>query len=222
MANLLHIETATKVCSVALSKNDKLIDCLEVHEADFSHSEKLNLLILELLDKTGLTFKDIDAIAVSGGPGSYTGLRIGVSSAKGICFACDIPLISVNTLEALAHQVNIASGMKIPMIDARRMEVYTSFYDINNQEVKKQHNLIVEEHSFDELNDYPIYLFGNGSNKLKDILVNKVNINFIDDIECTAKSMISLAYTKFSDKDFVDVAYYEPNYGKEFYTTAKI
>lgn len=220
MGLILNIETATKVCSVAIGKEGNLVDFIEVNDSDYSHSEKLNVFIIELLERNKLTLSNFDAIAISEGPGSYTGLRIGTSTAKGICYSLDIPLISVNTLSELCELAPIETGTKIPMIDARRMEVYTAFYSADNTIITPQHNLIVNEDSFKDLGE--VYLFGNGADKFKELFKNNSNINFIDDIICSAKGMIKLSEEKFQTKSFEDVAYFEPNYGKEFYTTAKV
>lgn len=220
MGLILNIETATKVCSVAIGKEGNLIDFIEVNDSDYSHSEKLNVFIIELLERNTLTLSDFDAIAISEGPGSYTGLRIGTSTAKGICYSLDIPLISINTLSELCELALVQSGTKIPMIDARRMEVYTAFYSADNQITTPQHNLIVNEDSFNDLGE--VYLFGNGADKFKELFKNKSKINFIDGIICSAKGMVKLSEEKFQAKSFEDVAYFEPNYGKEFYTTAKV
>ena len=214
MAIILNIETSTKVCSVALAKNKEVIDLIEHEDDNYSHSEKLNLFILELLEKNNLSFDDLDAVAISEGPGSYTGLRIGVSTAKGICYSKDIPLISVNTLEALCKLVSIEAGYK-------RMEVFMSVLTKNDEIHQEQTNEIISEDSFETFGDDVLYLFGNGAFKLKKLFSTRSNIHFIDNIKCSAKGMVHIAYQKFLTKDFVDTAYFEPNYGKEFYTTAK-
>lgn len=221
MSYILHIETATKVCSVALSKGNELLNILEFHDENYSHSEKLNLLIIDLLKESQIDFKQLAAVAISSGPGSYTGLRIGASTAKGICYGLEIPLIAVNTLATLCEMTTIDKGIKVPMIDARRMEVFTAIYNQQNELIKPDYNLIVDENSFSDYQE-PIYLFGNGASKLKEILNHNSNIHFLDHVKCSAKGMIKLASQKFIENDFVDVAYFEPNYGKEFYTTMKV
>ncbi len=217
MALILNIETATKVCSIALGKEGKTLDFIDINEDEYSHSEKLNLSIIELLKKNNLTFDKLDSVAISSGPGSYTGLRIGTSSAKGFCYGKDLPLIAVNTLEALCHLALIESGTKIPVIDARRMEVFGAVFSGDNQRIKKDFNLVIDENSFSEIEGEK-YLFGNGAHKLKEILTNNSSIHFIDNIVCSARGMLKVAEKKFNTKDFEDVAYFEPNYGKEFYT----
>ena len=217
MALILNIETATKVCSIALGKNGALVDFIDIKEDNYSHSEKLNLSIIELLEKNKLTFNELDAIAVSMGPGSYTGLRIGTSTAKGFCYGKDIPLIAVNTLEALCYQIKLDEGLKIPLIDARRMEVFGGVYSSENKIVEENFNLVIDENSFSETNEKK-FLFGNGADKLKEILEENETVEFIDDIFCTARGMVEISERKFNNQEFEDVAYFEPNYGKEFYT----
>ena len=221
MALILNIETATKVCSIALGQNGNLMDYKDLNEANFSHAEKLNLLIVDLLAKNNLKLSEIDAVAISEGPGSYTGLRIGTSTAKGICYGLDIPLVSVNTLESLSNLVKIKDGIKKPMIDARRMEVFTADFDINNNPVSENTNLIVEENSFDNYKE-TLHLFGNGSDKLKELLSINQNIKFISDIECSARGMVTISEKKFNENNFADVAYFVPDYGKEFYTNVVV
>lgn len=217
MAIILSIETATKVCSIALGKDGDLLDFTDILEDEYSHSEKLNLSIIELLGKSKITFDELDAIAISSGPGSYTGLRIGSSSAKGFCYGKNIPLIGINTLEAMCFLAPISSGTKIPVIDARRMEVFGSVFSSENQRLQEDFNLVVDENSFKEIEGEK-YLFGNGAEKLKEVVKNNSNIHFIDNIHCSARGMIALAEQKYIENDFEDVAYFEPNYGKEFYT----
>jgi tRNA threonylcarbamoyladenosine biosynthesis protein TsaB len=217
MALILNIETATKVCSIAIGKDGKTIDFIDILEDEYSHSEKLNLSIVELFERNNLTFDNLDAIAISSGPGSYTGLRIGTSSAKGFCYGKDLPLISVNTLEELCHLTSIESGIKIPLIDARRMEVFGAVFSANNERVQEDFNLVIDETTFYEIEGEK-YLFGNGANKLKEVLANNASIHFIDNIHCSATGMVSVSEEKYNNKNFEDVAYFEPNYGKEFYS----
>ncbi|MEN8929415.1 MAG: tRNA (adenosine(37)-N6)-threonylcarbamoyltransferase complex dimerization subunit type 1 TsaB [Flavobacteriales bacterium] len=219
MGLILNIETATKVCSIALGKEGELIDFIDILEDGYSHSEKLNLSIVDLMKRNKLSINDLDAIAVSEGPGSYTGLRIGTASAKGFCYGKDIPLIAVNTLEALGNMAQIENGVKIPLIDARRMEVFGGVFGINNEEITHSFNYVIEEDSFDHIKVNK-YFFGNGAEKLKEVFVNKEGYNFIDNIECSARGMVEVSERKFNTKEFTDTAYFEPNYGKEFYTTA--
>lgn len=222
MALILNIETSTKVCSVALGLDGELKDIEEFHDESYSHAEKLNLMILDLLDRNQIKFEALDAIAISEGPGSYTGLRIGTSTAKGICYAADKPLIGINTLDALCNQVSISKGLKIPMIDARRMEVFSATYNESNKLIEEQSNNIITPDYFDAYKDQDLVIFGNGSNKLAELIAQYPNISLVNDIACSAKGMISLADEKFNLESFADTAYFEPNYGKEFYTTAKV
>lgn len=222
MAYILHIETATTVCSVALSENDRIIFSKELDEG-FTHAENLHLFIQEGLKKTNIESKDLAAVAVSKGPGSYTGLRIGVSSAKGLAYALSIPLISVDTLQVMA---SMAFGkvkheaFYCPMIDARRMEVYTNVYDQFLKTQSETRALIVDENSIESFKQYPtIYFFGDGMPKCKDLLSTLTNAHFIEDIKPSATYMVKLAYSKFVSKAFEDVAYFEPFYLKDFMIT---
>ena len=216
---ILNLETATKNCSVSLSKDGKLIALKEICEANFSHAEKLHDFIQDTLDDNKLKMEDLSAVAISKGPGSYTGLRIGVSSAKGLCFALDIPLISVLTLEALAHAVNVESGYIIPLLDARRQEVYTAIFDANYNPIKETYNYILNKNSFSEyLDKEKVTFLGDGAKKTSEI-INHENAIFLDDYFPSSKEMITISYNKFINKDFEDVAYFEPFYLKDFYVT---
>ena len=151
MPIILNIETATKNCSVAIAKEGKTIAFREIAEQNFSHAEKLHVFIAELLSENQLQFSNLNAVAVSQGPGSYTGLRIGVSSAKGFCYALNIPMIAIDTLQLLAKQIQIEDGIIIPMIDARRMEVFSAFYDKNYQQIRNTQAEIIDETSYQEI-----------------------------------------------------------------------
>ena len=215
MAYILNIETATKNCSVALALDGKTILCKEISELGFSHAEKLHVFIDEIITSTKLSFTDIDAIAVSSGPGSYTGLRIGVSAAKGLSFALNIPLISVDTLTSLAHQVAFDDGLIVPMIDARRMEVYSAVFDSNKKKIRKVEAQILEENSFDDF-DERIYFIGDANEKAK-LVLTKPNYIFLDTIIYpSANDMSAISYQKFKENTFEDVAYFEPYYLKDF------
>jgi len=216
---ILNLETATKNCSVSLAKNGEVIALKELCEAHFSHAEKLHLFIKEVLMESALEFKDLSAIAISKGPGSYTGLRIGVSSAKGLCFALDIPLISIPTLEALAHATTIKDGFIIPMLDARRQEVFTAVFDSKYKMVKETYNYILDENSYSTyLNNSKVVFIGDGVSKTKEIIHHK-NAVFLEGYFPSAKEMASLSFIKFKDKYFEDVAYFEPFYLKDFHVT---
>ncbi|WP_372472942.1 tRNA (adenosine(37)-N6)-threonylcarbamoyltransferase complex dimerization subunit type 1 TsaB [Capnocytophaga sp. ARDL2] len=216
---ILHIETATKKCSVALAKNGELIVLREILEEKFNHAEKLHVLFEELFQEAQISWKELSAISVSKGPGSYTGLRIGVSSAKGLCYALNIPLISVNTLEIIARQLQVAEGEQIvSMIDARRMEVFAAIYDNQYNEIKPTYAWIVEENPFSE----GIYhLVGDGAMKCQNILKGE-NIHYYLEIQHpSAKEMVQISYQKYLNKIFEDVAYFEPFYLKDFHLTQK-
>lgn len=227
MTTILSIETSTTVCSVAIHTNGNCIDKIEISEQN-AHSSKLTVLIEDILNKNSLQVSDLQAVAISEGPGSYTGLRIGVSVAKGLCYACNLPLIAVNTLQALALTCTevIETKTKIqknaiimPMIDARRMEVYTSKWDCNNIVVENTKALIITENTLDEFNkDNQYYICGDGSEKTKSLL-NADNIVFIENITSSADSIGKLAYQLFLHNTFADVAYFEPFYLKEFQAT---
>lgn len=222
MAKLLLLETATQVCSVALADGDQLLALKESESAN-SHSSLLTTFIDEVVTEGGMKLKDLDAIVVSKGPGSYTGLRIGVSSAKGLCYSLEKPLIAVNTLQSLA--VGMRNKVKpeaenilfCPMIDARRMEVYTAFFDAENKEIEATSAKIIDENSFaDLLKIHQIYFGGDGAEKCKAVLSQNKNAIFINDFRISAKDMIEIAVAKFEQNQFEDVAYFEPYYLKDF------
>lgn len=215
MTYILNIETATKNCSVSLAKNGETILCREVAEQGYSHAEKLHVFIEEILRKTDTTVQDLKAIAVSKGPGSYTGLRIGVSTAKGLCYALGIPLISVDTLQVLANKVSIEKGLIIPMIDARRMEVYSAVFDNRHNKIMEVQAEILTEKSYAEITE-PVYFIGDCQEKCKTVL-SKGNFHFLPEIVFpSANEMSTLSYDKFVKNDFEDVAYFEPFYLKDF------
>lgn len=216
MAIILNIETSTTNCSVSLSKQGETFALLEDNSKNYSHAERLHVFIERLLAENKIEAKQIAAIAVSKGPGSYTGLRIGVSAAKGLCFALDIPLISVSTLEALAHQVTIEKGFIVPMLDARRMEVYSAVFDENYKEIRQVEAQVLEIDSFSEYFEKDnVYFVGNGVEKSKTIMHHK-NAHFIDDKLPSANEMSQIAYYKYKISDTEDVAYFEPYYLKDF------
>ena len=222
MTKILYIETATKVCSVALSENGKFIALRESKVAN-SHAEMLTLFMEEMMKEVGWAYKDVDAVAVSMGPGSYTGLRIGVSSAKGLCYSLEKPLISVSTLQAMANgmvKMIDKTEEKIlfcPMIDARRMEVYSAIFDKENKEIRKIEAQIIDKNSFSEyLKDHIVYFAGDGAEKCKEFLANKPNARFLDDFQISTKYMIEIATPKYMQNQFEDVAYFEPYYLKDF------
>lgn len=218
MSYILNIETATKNCSVALAKEGKTILCKEIAEEGYSHAERLHVFIEEIVKEAGITFSDLAAIAVSQGPGSYTGLRIGVSAAKGLCYALGIPLIAVDTLQTLASQITVSDGLIIPMIDARRMEVYSAVFDVNHQNKRVIQAEIIDENSFQGY-DETLYFIGDCAAKCKSVLT-KDNFVFLENIKYpSAKEMSILSYEKYKISDTVDVAYFEPYYLKDFMIT---
>ena len=218
MTYILNLETATKNCSVSISQHGKTILCKEIAESGYSHAERLHVFIEECLKESNITFKDLSAIAVSQGPGSYTGLRIGVSTAKGLCFALDLPLIAIDTLQVLASQLTITEGVIIPMIDARRMEVYSAIYNSNYEKTREVQAQILTENSFLEIAD-TIHFVGDCSEKAKTVLTNSNFIFHEEIVYPSANEMSELSFKKFQDSNFEDVAYFEPYYLKDFMTT---
>ena len=222
---ILCLETATPSCSVALVHNGEVLACEEDPKGQ-NHSEKITLFIDSVMKKASISYDQLDAVAVSMGPGSYTGLRIGVSTAKGICYAVSKPLIAVETLEAMAYggKVVISSErserrnlLLIPAIDARRMEVYAAIFDENVNKIMDTEAVIIDESSFADLKkDHHIYLFGDGADKCAEIFADDDKITVIKDFYCSAKYMNTIAQQKFNNSEFVDVAYFEPFYLKDF------
>jgi tRNA threonylcarbamoyladenosine biosynthesis protein TsaB len=225
MATILQIETATQVCSVAVSVNGKTI-ALKEETAQNIHAASVTLFIEEVIKTANLKFTDLDAIAVSKGPGSYTGLRIGVSTAKGLCFALDKPLIAINTLQMMANgflkQHPNYGGLICPMIDARRMEVFTAVYNNKLNEVEDVNAKIIDEKSFVlELDSNFVTFIGDGAAKCEPVLGHQ-NAHFSADNFNSAANMSSMANTAFENGYFEDVAYFEPFYLKDFvFTTPK-
>ena len=223
MPVLLSIETSTQVCSVALHKGATLLAEFKIAE-EKSHSKLLTHFIDTIVKDCGIELEEVDAFAVSKGPGSFTGLRIGVSTVKGLCFAIDKPLIAVNTLEAMAWNVNNLNPDKhyvCPMLDARRMEVYSAILNAESKFIKETEAVIVDEDSFkDVLENHKIIFCGNGMPKCKNTLEKHHNALFMDNINPLASSIGALAYSKFLKKEFENLAYFEPFYLKDFYTKA--
>lgn len=222
MATILQIETATQVCSAAIAHDGKTIALKELM-ANNIHAGSLTLFIKEAMDSTGLQFEDLDAIAVSMGPGSYTGLRIGVSTAKGLCFALDKPLIAIPTLQMMAQGFMLQNpdynGLICAMIDARRMEVFTSIYDNGLKTVSPVSAKIIDEQSFaEELNNNTITFIGNGAAKCADVLKQE-NARFSELNFNSASYMSKLAHEAYESSGFEDVAYFEPFYLKDFVLT---
>lgn len=216
MAIILCLETSSTNCSVAIGVDGEVVSLREEHNLKYSHAEKLHVFIDVVLKQANFDFSNLDAVAVSKGPGSYTGLRIGVSAAKGLCFALDIPLISIPTLEVLMQDVKPSTGFIIPLIDARRLEVYSAVFDSNTKQLRETRAEIVKENSFLEYLDQRSTIFiGDGVLKFKNICHHR-NAVFMDSKLPSAKNMIHLAQTKYKIGDIEDVAYFEPFYLKEF------
>ena len=225
---ILQIETATASCSVALSNNGKVIADKQATGRNL-HAGMITLFIEEVLGTAGITYANLDAIAVSCGPGSYTGLRIGVSTAKGLCFALDKPLIAIETLTAMAHGVigmdeyRSNPGLVLcPMIDARRMEVYTAFFNMKGERLQETAAAIVDENSFEEiLNNNEVLFFGDGAEKCFNVLKGDSNARYLPGFENSAAHLTQLAQQKFAAGQFEDVAYFEPYYLKDFIAGGK-
>ncbi|MDP1803281.1 MAG: tRNA (adenosine(37)-N6)-threonylcarbamoyltransferase complex dimerization subunit type 1 TsaB [Bacteroidota bacterium] len=224
MAFILNIETSTTVCSVSLSKNGELISFKEINDG-FTHAENLHVFIEEVLKTATVSIKELNAVAISKGPGSYTGLRIGVSAAKGLAFSLNIPLIALDTLQIMTNSAlikNESNAVYCPMIDARRMEIYTAVYDKDLKQLKETEALIVDENSIQPFSEFEkIYFFGDGMQKCKEVLSTIKSANFIDAILPSAKNMCDLSYKKYLEKQFEDVAYFEPFYLKDFLILTK-
>ena len=220
---ILCLETATPTCSVALNDGLRTVALREC-KGQNAHSEKITVFIREVLEEAGVGYGQLDAVAVSQGPGSYTGLRIGVSTAKGVCYAAGLPLMAVDTLHAMAYGMRdrlgdeLQSGdLLVPMIDARRMEVYCAVFDASLQPVKGTEALVVDGHSFDTLLDgHRIWLFGDGAPKLHGLFDGTDGIRIVDDFAPSAAFMAALSDQALKAKSFVDLAYFEPFYLKDF------
>jgi len=213
---ILNIETATTNCSVSLSKNGETLVLKEDYDEGYSHAERLHIYIDAVLKEANISQSQIDAIAISKGPGSYTGLRIGVSAAKGLCYALNKPLISIPTLESLAHQIKCEDGVIIPMLDARRMEVYSAIFDSDYNQIRETQAQILNEDSFkDYLAEGNVYFIGNGVEKTK-TLITHPNAVFIEGKLPSSNEISLLAYNKYKISDIEDAAYFEPYYLKDF------
>jgi tRNA threonylcarbamoyladenosine biosynthesis protein TsaB len=225
MPLLLALETSTTVCSIALYKDQQLLGASEL-QIEKSHSSHITVMVSQLVENCGATLQDLSAVAVSGGPGSYTGLRIGTSTAKGLCYSLDIPLLEVSTLYGLAAQVisitpNPERYLFCPMLDARRMEVYTCLLTHELQEVEPIAPVVLEEQTFEaRLKEQPIIFFGSGAAKLKGMVGAAANALFVDGVLPSAKTIGALALPKYKQQAFEDVAYYEPFYLKDVYITS--
>lgn len=216
MGLILNLETATKTCSVSLAQDGKELATINHTAENYSHAEKLNGIIQEVMEKANRQLADLDAIAVSEGPGSYTGLRIGTSTAKGLCFALDIPLIAVNSLKALAQSKAGADMLICPMFDARRMEVYAAIFDSQMNVLQPTKAIVIDDATFlDFLQKEPVCFIGPGAEKCRSTVVHE---NAIFDLETavSASGMIPFTEEKFQQNDLEDLAYFEPFYLKDF------
>jgi tRNA threonylcarbamoyladenosine biosynthesis protein TsaB len=231
---ILAIDTSTPICSVSLARGERVVSTIDESEEN-SHASKLTIHIQQLFEGTAFSFKDLNAIAVAKGPGSYTGLRIGVSTAKGLCYALDIPLIAINSLEALAtgyaqqHQLPEGTFLS-PMFDARRMEVYRSIYAVSSEEstgpnrlkrIAETEAVIIDDSAFDNYKDKAenIILFGSGANKLGEVFSNDAKVEIHFDFHSSAKYLATAAHQAYLSGDFEDLAYFEPLYLKDFIPT---
>jgi tRNA threonylcarbamoyladenosine biosynthesis protein TsaB len=220
MALILAIDTSTKVCSIALHQDGFEIGHQAYH-LQKSHSSLLPVVIKQLLENVDLAFANIDAVAVSAGPGSYTGLRIGTSTAKGLCFGLNVPLISFDSLDsmfAVVKDIVTPDTLICPMIDARRMEVFCNLRAANGSLIWASQPLILEPNSFDAFDDSPLLLIGDGAEKCKDFFAHKANIRFQSEIFPNAFSVGKMLEAKFENQQFEDLAYFEPEYLKEYRT----
>lgn len=222
MGVLLNLETSSTNCSVCVAKDGEILVMRELNSANYSHAEKLHIFIEEVLQEASLKMEDLEAVAVSKGPGSYTGLRIGVSAAKGLCYALGIPLISVSTLKSMASQVKIKKDeVLIPVLDARRMEVYSSVFDAELNEVRETKAEVIDENSFQEyINEKHVHFLGSGAEKIKELFPLET-ISYHCEVVPSAKDMAAISSDKYNIADFEDVAYFEPYYLKDFVMQTK-
>ncbi|MEJ2584421.1 MAG: tRNA (adenosine(37)-N6)-threonylcarbamoyltransferase complex dimerization subunit type 1 TsaB [Robiginitalea sp.] len=221
MARIINLETASTNCSVSIYEGRKLIALREDPSPEYTHGELLHVFMEEALEEAGLKATDLHAVAVSKGPGSYTGLRIGVAAAKGLCFALDLPLIAVPTLESMATQLEIESGVLIPMLDARRMEVYAAVFNSSRKEVAPTRAEIITEDSFASWAAAgPVHVLGNGAQKCREVLRHP-NFRFHTEIQPSARELGLLAADRYKKGQIEDLAYFEPFYLKDFIATKK-
>ena len=225
MSLILSIETSTRACSVALHKEDQLLSSADLYQMQ-SHSVMLTTMIENVLKMAGVEKEALDAIALAKGPGSFTGLRIGVSTAKALGFALQIPLIGIDSLKAMAYdlsQTNTGDFLFCPMIDARRMEVYCALFDNKLNTIEETQAKIIDENSFgDYLKSHKTIFFGDGAAKCKNQLGKSENAFFVDDFQPKARSIGQLAFERFKNQEFEDLAYFEPYYLKDFVNNTKV
>ena len=219
---ILHIETSSKNCSVAISDGEALLCLCEEVSENYKQSESLHSFVEWALEGAEISIKDIDAVCLGKGPGSYTGLRIGAASAKGFCYGLKIPLIAVNSLEIMIEPfLNQNYDFVIPLVDARRMEVYTAVYDgISGEELVPTEAKVLDETSFQEFKDKKVLFVGDGASKTQEI-VQLPNAEFNNDFYPSAKYLVKKTLEKIEKKDFEDIAYFEPFYLKEFHGVKK-
>jgi len=219
---ILYLETSSKNCSVAVSDDEKLLCLCEEVSENYKQSESLHTYVEWALEGAGLTMKDIEAVSLGKGPGSYTGLRIGAASAKGFCYGLKVPLIAVNSLETMTEPfLGQNYDYIVPLIDARRMEVYTAVYDgVTGQELSPTEAKILDETSFQEFKDKKVIFVGDGAKKAKDIL-DLPDAEFKDDAYPSSQFLIKKTIEKISRKEFEDIAYFEPFYLKDFHGVKK-
>ena len=217
MPLILSLETATTNCSVALASDGKVIATRSINSG-YSHAEKITVFIQEVIDQANVSLKQLSAIAVSSGPGSYTGLRIGISTAKGLCYALDLPLIAINTLDAMANGMKAGSNeLLVPMIDARRMEVYSAVYDGEQKRLSESAAIIVDEHYYSDFRSTnKLLLAGDGADKCQELFQSEPSIKIQPSFMPQAEFMATLAEKKFLNSEFENVALFEPFYLKEF------
>jgi len=221
MGIILNLETATTNCSVSLAKDGVLLALRENNTPNYSHAEQLHVFIAECMAEAKLPLTKLEAIAVSKGPGSYTGLRIGVSAAKGLCFSLDIPLISIATLTSMASKFVGAFDYIIPVLDARRMEVYSAVFDCDLNQIRETEAEIIDEHSFGSyLHHKSVLVSGSGAQKIKETL-SAENVSFDTTCVPSSKEMAKLSHEKYQEGNFEDVAYFEPYYLKDFMLQTK-
>lgn len=229
---ILCLETSTKVCSVAIGRNGNIVALQDSDESSYSHSENLTAYIEQTCSKANIGLKEIDAVAISKGPGSYTGLRIGISAAKGLCYALNKPLIAVNSLMSMALNVKAQTENKkelnryfCPMLDARRMEVYCALYNSTLKEIIPTSAIVIDQTVIETtlkyyLNNSVIYFFGEGAEKCRPYLEHP-NICYVENIKASAQHLLPIAEKYYSENKFEDVAYFEPFYLKDFVSTSK-
>lgn len=220
---ILQIDTATEICSVSISADGVLVGEYAMGEVNV-HASMLTVYIDRLLKELSLEYKDLSAVAVSMGPGSYTGLRIGVSTAKGLCYALDIPLLGINTLDGMYEGYAANFGLRdnclyVPMLDARRMEVYMSIFDNSRSRVKDTAAVIVDEHTFDPFTEKKIVLFGSGASKLSELLNDRTHIEIDNRYQHSSTYLSNIAFRKLQGNEIEDLIYFEPFYLKEFVAT---